>query len=268
MKYDELFGISLEEQGWVPAPRYLLRRDRVLRLLRRKKPKNLLEIGCGVGALLYDLNLLGISCTALEGSHNALSKAASVNTKKVDFYRAPLNDWKSKYDCVCAFEVLEHIEDDFSALKEWVSWLDENGILVLSVPAHENKWSATDDWAGHVRRYEKSGLIDLMTRVGLSVEHFECYGFPLANFLDPIRSRMHSRALKRRLASGLTGRATHNELSGVERGAEARMYPLLKSFIGKAVMRCAYWLQSMTSSKDWGNGYLLVAKKVGGNVPQ
>ena len=52
MEIHPVYGISFPERGWVPAPRYLLRRDRVLRLLARLPVGRLLEIGCGSGALL------------------------------------------------------------------------------------------------------------------------------------------------------------------------------------------------------------------------
>ena len=35
-----------------------------------------------------------------------------------------------------AFEVLEHIEDDLSWIKEWWNILNEHGKLLISVPAH------------------------------------------------------------------------------------------------------------------------------------
>ena len=41
------------------------------------------------------------------------------------------------FDLVCAFEVLEHIEDDDAALTEWRARVRPGGRLLLSVPASE-----------------------------------------------------------------------------------------------------------------------------------
>ena len=48
------YGPALPELNWVPAPSYLMRRHRVLRLLRDMAPCRVLDIGCGPGALLRD----------------------------------------------------------------------------------------------------------------------------------------------------------------------------------------------------------------------
>lgn len=262
MKYDDFFGVSAEEEGWVPSPSYMLRRHRILKQLKRMPHGELMEIGCGAGAFLYDARLSGFACGALESSEKAVCLASSINFPDVKFYRSPAKGWGGKFDLVCAFEVMEHIEDDEAALQLWQSWLKPDGYVLLSVPAHRKKWSSSDVWAGHVRRYEKKELIDRLNGAGLIVEEFECYGFPLANMLDPLRSYIHKRAIKRRASEGVSGRQGHNDLSGIERPAERKLYPLMQSFLGKALMRLAFWLQDLTVSKEWGNGYFVVARKV------
>lgn len=54
-----VFGPVAPELGWVPAPRYLLRRSRVLRLLATVERGRLLEIGCGAGVLCQEVARLG-----------------------------------------------------------------------------------------------------------------------------------------------------------------------------------------------------------------
>src|SRR5688572_255286 len=65
------YGRVAPELGWVPAPRYLLRRHRALNLLKGLPRGRVLEVGCGAGALLNDLAGLGYDCTALESSSEA-----------------------------------------------------------------------------------------------------------------------------------------------------------------------------------------------------
>src|SRR3546814_20907381 len=95
-----------------------------------------------------------------------------------------------------AFEVLEHIEDDHAALRQWLGWLKPGGILLMSVPAHPSQWNAADVWAGHFRRYRKRELLGLVEENGLELEHVECMGFPLANITERMQARGIERALK------------------------------------------------------------------------
>jgi hypothetical protein len=39
MKIDPILGPAVPELGWVPAPRYLMRRARILQLMNKMPPK-------------------------------------------------------------------------------------------------------------------------------------------------------------------------------------------------------------------------------------
>jgi SAM-dependent methyltransferase len=257
MERHSLFGLSAPERGWVPAPRYALRRDRLLALAGRLDRGRLLEVGPGAGALLADLQALGFSCEALETSEEALRLAGQLNPG-MRIARAPAADWTEAFDALVACEVLEHIEDDLAALEEWRGWLRPGGHLILSVPAHARRWSATDVWAGHFRRYEKDDLRRLLEQAGFAVVELECYGFPLSNLVEPLRAWSHRRALRRRPASGLEEATAQ---SGVERGLEARLWPLQAGAPGRLLFRAAFRLQEAFRHRDLGTGYLVVARR-------
>ena len=59
MAFHPILGVSAPERGRAPAPRYLLRRDRILDLIDGLPRGHLLEVGCGAGALLADFCLWG-----------------------------------------------------------------------------------------------------------------------------------------------------------------------------------------------------------------
>lgn len=261
MEYHPLYGPSVPEKGWVPAPRFILRRERILRLLAGLPPGSLLEIGCGAGTLLHEFSGRGFACEALETSAVALGIARHVNGDDVMFHLSPQTDWAGRFDYLFAFEVLEHIEDDRAALTAWHAWLKPDGVMLMSVPARMRKWTATDVWAGHYRRYERVGLIDLIRACGFTVDRCESYGFPLANIISPLRARVHARLLAARRASNEDTRSRNNDMSGVERRAESRFYPLLKSLPSRMTMRLAFLLQDWSTGRDWGDGYLVLARK-------
>lgn len=261
MDLHPLYGPSLPEAGWVPAPSYLLRRQRILALMADQLPGRYLEIGCGAGALLYDLHARGFECQAFETSANALALARRLHAErpeiKINDQEQP--DWKQSFDYLAAFEVLEHIEDDSAALQAWKSWLKPDGKLLLSVPAHQRKWSASDVWAGHYRRYERTALQALLRNAGFEILRHESYGFPLANLIEPIRARHHRRQLAAQTAADGDQRARSHQ-SGVSRSLEARLYPLQSSWLGMFAMRCAFVLQGLTLNTDLGTGYLVLAR--------
>ena len=148
MYHHNKFGIVAIEMGYVPAPSYLLRRSRILEFANRFKPGNLLEIGCGGGGVLYDMAQKGFNCTAIETSHEA-RKVAQYIALQAGFQIPILEgiqDVKGcQFDYVYSFEVLEHIEDDQTALQDWGLLLRDGGHLLISVPAHMKKWGIDDE---------------------------------------------------------------------------------------------------------------------------
>lgn len=66
--------------------------------------------------------------------------------------------------------VLEHIEDDSSALNEMFAKLQKNGKLAIYVPAFMFLFSDLDVKAGHFRRYSKKELISKVSDAGFTVE--------------------------------------------------------------------------------------------------
>lgn len=61
-----------------------------------------------------------------------------------------------KFDLVCAFDVIEHVEDDQLAVNEMKRVLKENGIIFITVPAFMSLWSHHDIINQHFRRYKLS----------------------------------------------------------------------------------------------------------------
>jgi SAM-dependent methyltransferase len=265
MEFHQTFGLSLPEKNWVPAPRYLLRRHRILKLLENKEPGHWLEIGCGAAALLYEFARRGFQCSTLETSASARRVAHYVADQanfELNIYDQALPNWNSTFDYIGAFEVLEHIEDDKNALSQWSGWLKPGGLLFLSVPAHMSKWTATDEWAGHYRRYERKELLKIFEDENFEIEHFESYGFPLANIIDPLRASIHQKQLaKRRSHSHHAEKEQNTAQSGIERSTESKIFPLLKSVLGVAIMRVAFYIQDFFLNRDLGNGYLVIARK-------
>ena len=73
-------------------------------------------------------------------------------------------------DTIVCCNVLEHIEDDESALADMASILPAGGRLVLLVPALAWLYGTLDEHLRHFRRYEKEGLEEKLSRAGFTIE--------------------------------------------------------------------------------------------------
>lgn len=251
------FGVVALDQGWVPSPRYLLRRARILEHVRRWPKGRVLELGCGAGALIYELSHDGFECTAVEHSPAAAALAIELNDGNATI-RTQAAEWNEDFEYLLAFEVLEHIEDHRAALLRWRQWLRPGGRMLVSVPAHPERWNATDEWAGHVRRYEREQLREVLESAGMEVEELECYGFPLANLLERVRAAQCARQLG---DTGYQDRAARTAASGVERTTESRLFPIYAGPVGSRVIRLSCAAQRLFLHTDLGNGLLAVARR-------
>ena len=253
--FDKTLGAWFDDSNWVPAPRYLLRRARVLDVFRPLPRGELIEVGCGAGALLYELNQLGYNCRAVESSPQARDVAARFGEEfPLDLRESIPDDWRESANVVLSMEVLEHIEDDEAAVRQWSDLLKPGGALVLAVPCHMSKWGKRDEWAGHFRRYEKAGLVEMLESAGLQVERFETYGFPLAN-LTLIVNQYVQRSDRKMSVAERTAR------SGVERDVETSLFPFMSSWPGKFLLAVSCYVQKWFLSLPWGDGYLVVARR-------
>ena len=133
-------GYSVEkalEFGWgsgdlTPERRHLL--DTHVR------GKSVLDAGCGVGGFVTYLSQRGYSATGLD-KHDMFLAVARQKGFRGSFVRgdlaSPLPFRDRTFDTTICLDVLEHVEDDVSAVRELVRVTRER--LVIAVP-QEDKW--------------------------------------------------------------------------------------------------------------------------------
>lgn len=82
----------------------------------------------------------------------------------------------SAFALVCAFDILEHVDDEDGALSELSRVATPGAALLLSVPLHPSRWTAFDTFVGHLRRYEPERLLAKLAEHCFSVEQSGVYG--------------------------------------------------------------------------------------------
>lgn len=150
---------------WAGSRRVVRIRPHLWRAVAGRVPGPLLEIGPGLRPTI-----------PLEGSHfvdvseEALEALRRRGGTVALHTGGPLPFPDRSFRGVFAFEVLEHIEADEEVLSEIARVLHREGVFVFSVPLHQRWWTAVDDAAGHVRRYEPDDLFEKLRRSGFAVE--------------------------------------------------------------------------------------------------
>jgi SAM-dependent methyltransferase len=194
------------------TPNAWLRYDVIQRMLP-PGVSDVLEVGCGQGGLGVRLaqryRYLGVEPDQASYSVAQQRMSAAGRGEVRNIGVAALG--AQRFDLVCAFEVLEHIEDDAAAVREWLARLRPGGWLILSVPAHQRRYGPADELVGHVRRYDPAALAALLAASGGTAIVLRQYGCPLGYLLEAARNVL---ARRRLAAAGTRSAAERTAASG------------------------------------------------------
>jgi SAM-dependent methyltransferase len=134
--------------------------------------RSMLEIGCGTGYVLSGIakSFPQVSLSGSEiftaGLGFAASRLPDVTFMQMDARNIPFH---KEFEVIGAFDVLEHIEDDRLVIAQIRDALKPGGYAIVTVPQHAWLWSAADEYACHVRRYEASDLRKKFESAGFEV---------------------------------------------------------------------------------------------------
>lgn len=133
---------------------------------------SLLEIGCGTGYVLDAISrsfpkikLYGADIY-LAALNFAAKRIPRQNLFQMDATAIP---FQKQFDLVCAFDVLEHIDQDEMALANIFEAIRPGGGLLLTVPQHPSLWSEQDVHACHKRRYTLKDLEAKLNKAGFHI---------------------------------------------------------------------------------------------------
>ncbi|HEV3378475.1 MAG TPA: class I SAM-dependent methyltransferase [Thermoleophilaceae bacterium] len=149
-RYRELY--ELEDRHWW----FRARRAVIWSLLRRAglpPSPRILDAGCGTGRNLVEFGRLG-EAEGVDASEDAVAFCRRRGLEGVRL--APLDELPyddGRFGLILATDVIEHLDDDRSALAELRRVAGTGARLVLTVPAYSWLWSEHDVSMHHRRRY-------------------------------------------------------------------------------------------------------------------
>ena len=145
------------------------------------------DIGGGNGYVSKGIQEIGKDTVLIEPGIKGCLNAKSRGLEKVVCARLEDITWSSnELQNAGAFDVIEHIEDDFAFLSTIQKAMAPGGKIFLTVPSFQHLWSNDDVYAGHFRRYTKESMSNLLVETGFKVLYsnylFSVLHFPVLFF--------------------------------------------------------------------------------------
>ena len=158
-----------ESHWWFAGRRRLL--ARVIDELNLPKDARVLDVGSGTGTNLRLLSQLGfINFTGVDASESSIRFCSEKGFGTVEMGDAcdlPCED--RSVDLVLATDIVEHLDDDAAALREFRRVLRPGGCAIVTVPAFQSLWGLQDEVSHHKRRYRKRDFESRITNAGLGL---------------------------------------------------------------------------------------------------
>ena len=126
----------------------------------------ILDAGCGSGRNMIELARYG-TVTGVELSETSVALARERQCGEVvagSVLEMPFPD--HSFELAVSLDVIEHLEDDLTALREMRRTVAPGGALLVTVPAYQWLWSGHDEINHHHRRYTRRSLQHVAEQAG------------------------------------------------------------------------------------------------------
>jgi len=157
-----------------------------------------IDLGSGFGTFVdfikekKSISLIEISDEAIDRLKYKYKNHNNIKIIKHDLSKSAPLQFQSAMDTAICLNVLEHVKDDESMIKNIRQCLEHKGKLILYVPAVKALFGSLDSNLGHYRRYKKAELEQMLGRNG-----FKIIKSRYMNFLGAFTWFLYSRILKR-----------------------------------------------------------------------
>jgi ubiquinone/menaquinone biosynthesis C-methylase UbiE len=152
--------------------------------IREALGKRILEIGCGIGAMIDLASARGRKITGVDIDEHFLTRSklkyaknADIKIIKSDCMDLDRKFKKGSFDTVTIINVLEHIKRQEKAVRIMNKLLSAGGKLTVFVPAFQCIFGKLDKDLGHYRRYTKTTLRKVLEQNGFEIEKMHYMNF-------------------------------------------------------------------------------------------
>jgi len=153
----------------------------VLASLELPGGSRILDAGCGSGRNMVELAAHGqVTGVELAPASVEVARARGVG-EVLQGSVVPLPFADSSFDLVVSLDVIEHLDDDREALREFRRVSAPGGRLIITVPAYQWLWSMHDEVNHHRRRYNGRTLLAAAADAGwtpVRTTHFNALLLP------------------------------------------------------------------------------------------
>jgi len=168
---------------------------------------SILEIGSGVGTFTKFLmkyprvHVTDIADNCIDILHRNFSESKNLNIAKLDITSILDREYwvTQNIDTVICLNVIEHINDDLSALENLRTVICDNAKIIVMVPAFKFAFGTIDRLDGHYRRYSKGDLIAKLKGAGFSpiqIRYFNSIGLIAWFYTNKIARDKHTSLAK------------------------------------------------------------------------
>lgn len=144
---------------------------RAVRFLNKEKNINtILDIGAYNGFFVKYLREKGLEAYGYDFNEDAI-RLGITNYKLNGIITSNLSDLKlEKFDCITAFEVIEHLETPINFITRFSNLLKDGGYLILSCPNNKMLWRPPLDYPPHhLSRYSPTSLSIFIEKFGYEI---------------------------------------------------------------------------------------------------
>jgi len=143
---------------------------------------DVLEIGAGIGNMtdmVYSQcsgMIDSITCVEAEQECvDVLKEKFCTSKENIEILQGyfPETSPEKKFDLIYHYNVLEHIDDDATALKACYKSLKPQGVMFAYVPAFQVLYGSMDKQLKHYRRYSKKSITEVLNSAGFEVKHIK-----------------------------------------------------------------------------------------------
>lgn len=164
---------KLEQWHWWFRGRQQILEAVLSRELAGRTPLSIVSVGSGPSeGLAWLMKLAGPSGRVVgldSDPHHARCQRPGLEYVVGKLEASPLA--AGSFDVVLALDVLEHLDDDVTGLREIVRLLKAGGLLLVTVPALPSLWGGQDVVSNHRRRYTRQTLRQTFVQAQLAPQY-------------------------------------------------------------------------------------------------